>query len=401
MKKFFCYAICTFVLWSTQPYQMVAKKHNESFTLEQVNELLKDASSQATLMANELKNKPGALPRTLGENGNLIDNDYGWWCCGFFPGTLWLLSESQPENKKLREYAEMFTWRVGSVRNVKDNHDIGFMLNCSFGQAYRITGDQKYLPILFDGARNLSSRFMPKAGVTLSWNPNKKWKAPVIIDNMMNLELLEVVGKMQKNTYYLDIADSHAQTTIKNHYRPNYSTWHVIDYDPETGDILHRNTAQGFSDDSDWARGQAWGLYGYTMMYRETGNKLYLKQAKKVAKYLFSRTNMPEDLVPYWDYDCPDIPNTVRDASSAAIMASALIELSTLDKSCRKWRKVAEKQLRSLSSSAYRSQLGTNHGFILMHSTGSKPGNSEVDVPLSYADYYYVEALMRLKKLLK
>ena len=206
---------------------------------------------------------------------------------------------------------------------------------------------------------------------------------------------------MQKNTYYLDIADSHAQTTIKNHYRPNYSTWHVIDYDPETGDILHRNTAQGFSDDSDWARGQAWGLYGYTMMYRETGNKLYLKQAKKVAKYLFSRTNMPEDLVPYWDYDCPDIPNTVRDASSAAIMASALIELSTLDKSCRKWRKVAEKQLRSLSSSAYRSQLGTNHGFILMHSTGSKPGNSEVDVPLSYADYYYVEALMRLKKLLK
>ena len=163
-----------------------------------------------------------------------------------------------------------------------------------------------------------------------------------------------------------------------------------------------KTTHQGFSEDSAWARGQAWGLYGYVMMYRQTADPAYLAQAKKIASFLVKHPNMPEDMIPYWDFDSPDIPGDVRDASAGAIMASALLELSVLDKSkdSRLWYRTAVRQLISLSSEQYLAAAGTNGGFILKHSTGFKLRASEVDVPLSYADYYYVEALLRLKKLL-
>lgn len=386
------------------PCGTLAKKSDtdSQMTLAQIDKALDFATEQALFMARFLKDKDGQLPRCT-KNGVLETLGYNWWCSGFYPGLLWMLSENKPDNKELREYAELYTKRVEGARNITNNHDVGFMLNNSFGKAYRITGDEKWFEPVRDGARHLADRFMPAAGVTRSWEPNKKWKNPVIIDNMMNMEILEDVGKKDGIQQYIDIANTHAHTTMKNHYRPNYSTWHVLDYDSNTGEILHRNTAQGYSDDSDWARGQMWGLYGYTMMYRETKNKDYLKHAQKIANYLITRSNWPEDKIPYWDFDCPDIPNTVRDASSAAIMASALIELSTFDKknNAKRWLDFATEQLTSLSSPAYTAKYGENGGFILMHSTGSLPAKSEVDVPLTYADYYYVEALLRLKKLLK
>lgn len=406
MKQQYLTVICFIAILISTSQNTFAKKDNVSvnnlMTLSQVNRALNSATEQALFLARSLKDKEGQLPRSIDNNGILLTKDFSWWCSGFFPGVLWMLYENQPSNKELRELAELFTKRVEGARNVTNNHDVGFMLNNSYGHAYRITGDEKWFEPLRDGAKHLADRFMPGAGVTRSWEPNKKWKNPVIIDNMMNLELLENVGKKDGIKRYIDIANTHAHTTMKNHYRPNYSTWHVIDYDANTGEILHRNTAQGYADESDWARGQMWGLYGYSMMYRETKKKEYLKQAQKVANYLTTRSNWPEDKVPYWDFDCPDIPNTVRDASSAAIMASALIELSTLDKksNAKRWLSFAEQQLKSLSTAAYTAEIGKNGGFILMHSTGSLPAKSEIDVPLSYADYYYVEALLRLKKIL-
>lgn len=400
-------SLCLIVLLSILPSQLSAKvkiSDQERQELTQMIETaLAGARSQSLLMAHNLEVLDGKLPRTIDAQGRLVTADCYWWCSGFFPGLLWMLSEDCPQEPQLRQYAELFTRRVEPVRKVTDNHDIGFMLGCSYGHAYRITGDEYYMTILSEGAHNLSTRFMPAAGVTKSWGTSSRWTNPVIIDNMMNLEILELVGKKEGNQEYLKIADSHAQTTMKNHYRPDFSTWHVVDYDSETGKVVKKVTAQGFSDESAWARGQAWGLYGYTMMYDQTGNKKYLKQARNVANYLTTRSNIPEDAIPYWDYDCTDIPNTPRDASSAAITASAYLLLSQLDKkssTAQRWWDMALRQLRSLASPAYTAYPGSARGFILLHSTGSLPAKSEVDVPLTYADYYYVEALLRLKKMI-
>ena len=167
-------------------------------------------------------------------------------------------------------------------------------------------------------------------------------------------------------------------------------------HDPETGKVLHRHTAQGYAHESAWARGQAWALYGYTVCYRYTKNKAYLEQAEKIAAYLFSHPRMPEDLVPYWDFDAPNIPNEPRDASAAAIIASALYELN--DYSKNNYRKTADRIMESLSSPAYTAKPGENGNFILMHSVGSIPHGSEIDEPLVYADYYFLEAMERRTK---
>ena len=211
-----------------------------------------------------------------------------------------------------------------------------------------------------------------------------------------------LAGRETGDSSLVNIALSHAETTLRNHFREDGSSWHVVSYNPETGDVELRQTHQGYSDDSAWARGQAWGLYGYTMMYRLTGRQEFLDQARKIAVFIADNPNLPEDGIPYWDFDAPDIPDALRDASAGAIMASAFLELSTLDKSgdSGRWRALAEKQLRSLASPAYLAKPGTNGGFILKHSVGHLGKGSEVDVPLSYADYYFLEALGRLEKLL-
>ena len=362
---------------------------------------LERAETQAVILAKNLQDKDAVLPRTW-EDGQLKTTTYSGWVSGFFPGVLWMLYE-ETGRQDFRNYAEEFTARVEPARKLTNTHDLGFMLMSSFGQGYRLTGNPHYLEVIHEGTDSLLTRWNPSLGVMMSWNPNGKWKYPVIIDNMMNLEMLCFCSHAFGDSRYEDIAVTHSKTTIKNHFREDASTWHVVSYDPETGGVQVKNTSQGYSDNSAWARGQSWGLYGYTMMYRETHDKVFLEQAIKIARFLRDHPNLPSDKVPCWDYNAPGAPNTQRDASSAAIMASALIELSQLDPGpeAAGWLDLAIKQLRTLSSSEYLAEPGEQEGFILKHSVGSLPGKSEVDVPLTYADYYYIEALLRLKRLVR
>jgi hypothetical protein len=320
------------------------------------------------------------------------------WTSGFFPGELWFLYEETKKNY-WKTQAKNFTANIEKEKTNGGTHDMGFKIYCSFGQGYRLTKDAHYKDVIIQSAKTLSTRFNPKVGVIRSWDHHKEqWNYPVIIDNMMNLELLFEATKLSGDSLFYKIAVSHAKTTMKNHFRPDYSSYHVVDYDTATGGVRKKQTAQGYSDESAWARGQAWGLYGFTMCYRETKNKLFLDHAEHIASFILHHPNLPKDLVPYWDFNAPNIPNEPRDASAAAIMASALYELSTYSKNKNEYRKAADKIIESLTN-YYRSGVGEHKGFILLHSTGTKPSNSEVDVPLIYADYYYLEALLRMKKL--
>ncbi|MFD0765170.1 glycoside hydrolase family 88 protein [Mucilaginibacter lutimaris] len=342
-------------------------------------------------------NKPNLLsPRTV-ENGKLTIVSPKDWCSGFFAGNLWFLYE-YTGNKYWMEQAIPFTAGMEQEKNNTGTHDLGFMVYNSVGNAYRLTHEQKYRDDIIQAAKSLVTRFNPTIGCIKSWDHAKQWQFPVIIDNMMNLELLFEATRLSGDSSFYKIAVTHANTTLKNHYRPDNSSYHVINYDPQTGQVLNRQTAQGFADSSAWARGQAWGLYGYTMCYRETKNRVYLQQAEKIARYIFSHPQMPADLIPYWDFDAGKLGNQPRDASAAAIAASALYELSIFSKNARSYKSTADKIMNSLATK-YQAQPDSARGFLLLHSTGHKPANSEIDVPIIYADYYYLEALLRQKRL--
>ncbi|OOQ56529.1 glycoside hydrolase family 88 protein [Mucilaginibacter pedocola] len=351
-----------------------------------------------TAKAKAAATKPNIFsPRALSANGDLVLVNSRDWCSGFFPGNLWFLYEYTGD-KYWKEQSEPFTTVMEAEKINTGTHDLGFMVYNSVGNAYRLTHEDKYKADIIAAAKSLVTRFNPTIGCIKSWDFNKAWKFPVIIDNMMNLELLFEATKLSGDSSFYKVAVAHANTTMKNHFRADNSSFHVVDYDPETGQVAHRQTHQGFADSSAWARGQAWGLYGYTLCYRETGNKIYLQQAEKIAKYIFSNPQMPADLVPYWDYDAAKLGNQPRDASAAAIAASALYELSTFSKNGKAYKKTADKILNSLSSN-YQPQPDSARGFLLLHSTGHKPANSEIDVPIIYADYYYLEAALRQKRL--
>jgi len=340
----------------------------------------------------------GKLPRSFDSLKNeLIVSGSEWWCSGFYPGTLWYLYE-YTKDEALKAEAIRSTALLEKEKNNKGTHDLGFMLYCSYGNGYRLTKDDAYKNIMITGARSLSTRFNPTIGCIKSWNSNSRWQFPVIVDNMMNLEFLCEMTKLSGDSSFYKVAVAHANTTIKNHYRSDFSSYHVIDYDTITGKKIKGYTAQGAFDESAWARGQSWGLYGFTMMYRETHKKEYLDEAINIANFLLHHKNMPADKIPYWDYDAPDIPNTYRDASAAAILCSALLELARYsDKTLQKeYMDVAITILKNLSS-FYRTTGGANGGFILKHGVGHLPAKSEVDVPLTYGDYYFIEALVRYK----
>ena len=335
-------------------------------------------------------------PRTFdhGQIRLVSSND---WTSGFFAGNLWFLYEYTGDTK-WRQAAVMSTEKLEKEKNNTHTHDLGFMLYCSYGNGFRLTDNPKYKDVLLQGAKSLSTRYNEKVGCIKSWESRGEWQFPVIIDNMMNLEFLFWATKATGDSSFYNIAVSHADTTMKYHFRPDFSSYHVVNYDSITGKVISRQTAQGAADSSAWARGQSWGLYGYTLMYRETGKKKYLEQAQQIADYILKR--LPTDFVTYWDYDAPGIPNEPRDASAAAIASSALFELSTyVDKALAKtYYSVAEKILLSISSPEYLANSGENGLFLLKHSVGHKPAKSEMDVPLIYADYYYIEALLRYNK---
>ena len=397
---------------------------------ELTDRVFKVAEQQAVLLASQLDSN--TTPRTF-QADTLVTGKLRWWCSGFFPGTLWYIYEYTGDDA-IRDLALRETSKIEALKYRTDDHDIGFQINCSFGNQYRILGDEYCRDVLLTAARSLATRFNPAVGCTKSWN-NRRYSFPVIIDNMMNMELLVRAYKFYGEEELLDIAKTHSNTTMKNHFRDDYSTFHLVDYDPETGDVLRKITVQGYEDWSAWSRGQAWALYGYTMMYDLTRERSYLSQAENVAAMLLKR--LPADGVPYWDFDAAELlqgkpyseeaaqalkaaqasengldrawagevdGKILRDASAGAIMSSAFIQLSQLtsDKSlAEKSLAMALTQIRTLASDEYLAAPGTNGGFLLKHSVGHYHGNSEVDVPLTYADYYFLEALLRYRALYK
>ena len=397
MKRslFICFISCVFVLMSCTS----SKKLSSKPQLVQIfNNNFQDAAAQSKVM---MKNLPAdRFPKTYDPaTGKFETSNSEWWCSGFYPGTLLYLYE-ETKDRALYNEAMRILKPLEKEQYNKTTHDLGFMMYCSFGNANIIDPKPAYKDILVNSARSLSSRFDPTVGCIRSWgNSNDKNNFLVIIDNMMNLELLFWATKATGDPSFYNIAVTHANTTIKNHFRPDFSSYHVLEYDPNTGTVKKKRTAQGAADESAWARGQAWGLYGFTVMYRETKDKKYLVQADHIANFILDHPNLPADKIPYWDFNAPGIPNALRDASAGAIIASALLELSKYaDKALsKKYFSAAETILQSLSTDQYKAAAGTNGGFILKHSVGNIPGKSEVDVPLTYADYYFVEAMKRYK----
>lgn len=385
----------------------------ENDTRQFVAENTAYAGKQTTYLLNTLGAPDGTnYPRTLTPEKGLVTTTENDWTPGFFPGSLWYLYELTGDTC-WRNRAEAWTYPLEKMKTFTGNHDIGFVLYCSYGNALRLAPRPGYQEILITAARSLCTRFDEKVQAIRSWNYRQGWDGsewfyPVIIDNMMNLELLLYAYKATGDRTYYDVATAHANTTLKNHFRADGSSYHVVNYDPATGLVLHRATCQGYSDNSTWARGQAWAIYGYTMMYRETGIRTYLDAARKFTGYYLSR--LPDDCVPWWDFDAGQdgyIPQgdsyalrsdkLVKDASAAAIVCSALFELGELANE-KAYIQAAERMLRTLASPEYRAPESENGGFLLRHCTGSFPHRSEIDVPLVYADYYFLEALIRYKR---
>lgn len=329
-----------------------------------------------------------------------VTNDKLIWTSGFYPGVLWYAYDVTG-NEKWKKEAIKRTEVFEDFKNITEHHDIGFMMFPAYGNGYEIGGKKEYKDILLTSASSLASRFNPNVGTIRSWS-NKmhpRWKQHItIIDNMLNLELLFWAAKNGGDKKLYDIAVKHAETTMKNHFRKDLTSWHVLEYDSINGNVLNHHTKQGFADDSRWSRGQAWGVYGYTMVYKETKDKKFLDFAQKLAdKYI---SLLPEDMVPAWDFDVQGNPKEEKDASAAAVVASALMDLSTFvenKEDQERYFNAGVKMLSSLGSEKY-SAVGKADSFLL-HSTGAKSLGHEIDVALIYADYYYIEALSRLKKI--
>lgn len=353
------------------------------------------AAQQAALMDSLAP--ADCFPASWEHDGTTRYNSVKGWISGFFPGNLWYLYEYTGDSRWL-EAARRRTAQLEPLRHNNQTHDVGFMVGCPCSLAHRLTRDNYYRQLMIDASEALITRFDPRVGVIRSWNNKDKAENPyrVIIDNMMNLEMLFWASKHTGDPVYRDVAVRHADITMQNHFRDDASSFHVVSYNDD-GTVESRGTFQGYSDSSAWARGQAWGLYGYTMCYRETGDAKYLKHAERIAGFIMHHPNTPADRIPYWDYDAPNIPDAPRDASAAAVISSALFELSTMvpEAEGRKYFDYAETLLMNLSSDAYLAGKGTNGGFILMHSVGHLPADSEIDTPLNYADYYYLEAIGR------
>ncbi|KAA6329298.1 Unsaturated glucuronyl hydrolase [termite gut metagenome] len=362
---------------------------------------LENAASQYLYMKNKL-NESDRFPKTYNKYvDRLQTSGSDWWCSGFYPGTLFYLYEETGKQELFDEGVRMLTLLEKEQFNV-NTHDIGFMMYCSYGNADRISPCPAYRETLINSAKSLITRFNPKVGCIKSHNRGEN-DFVVIIDNMMNLELLFRATQITGDSIYHRIAVAHANTTLKNHFRSDGSLYHGINYHPETGEVVYYQAGQGYSEQSVWARGQAWGIYGYTMAYRYTKDQRYLNTAIELVNLVINHPNMPSDLIPYWDFNAPEIPNTLRDASSAAIICSGLLELAQyIDQPMSsKYINDARTIISTLSSPEYTADQETNGGFILKHSVGNVSSMTELDVPLTYADYYYIEALKRYKALQK
>ena len=367
-----------------------------------INNDINFSTRQYSLMLQQIGREGKVrIPKTIDKLGRMVYIPIDDWCSGFFPGSLCYLYQLTNDKSWLLQ-SKRFTEALDSIQYLTWHHDVGFMIGSSYLNIYRLNPNKAYKKAIIQTAKSLCTRFRKKAGVIQSWNVDRGWQSkrgwtcPVIIDNMMNLELLFEATRLSGDSTYWKVAVSHANKTLENQFRKDGSCYHVVDYDPNKGAVLHRQTAQGYADNSAWARGQAWAVYGYTVCYRYTHDRKYLDQAVKTLNFVMQNPNLPDDLIPYWDFDAPNIPNEPRDVSSAACIASALYEMNNYLPD-NGYTSLADRIIRSLSSPEYRAPLGKNGCFLLMHSVGSIPHNNEIDVPLNYADYYFLEALTRRK----
>ncbi|MCL4641921.1 MAG: glycoside hydrolase family 88 protein [Pseudosphingobacterium sp.] len=388
--------------------------------LDFVEENLVYASAQLDVLLKAANEVDTLYPRTLENDGTLRLTNRFEWTSGFFPGMLWYVYEGNRQDQ-IKQEAIRWTEKLNDLQYFTEHHDLGFMLYCSYGNGFRLTGNNQYRELLVQGAKSLATRFSAKTGSIKSWNGFGSWdgkhryKFPVIIDNMMNLELLFFASKVTGDPSYRQLAIKHAETVMKNQLRPDFSCFHIVCYDPENGAVLSKETGQGYADNSTWARGQAWGIYGFTMAYRETGDPRFLTTANRMADFYINHPNLPSDKVPYWDFNANQVgympgpkskakatPTNYRDVSAAAVATSAFLELSRLNTGAvaEKYLAAATTILHALASPVYRAPVGANGGFLLRHSVGSIAHGVEIDVPLVYADYYFLEALNRYKQIL-
>lgn len=387
MKRFILVYFVLIVLFSC----------SNNSTKQKDGRLLQELDAQLTFFA-EQTDFPKKVARSYSEDEGYKQASFKDWTSGFPAGSMWLMYEFSGD-EKWKEFAVKNTEKLDGFQFRTNTHDLGFIGFCSYGNGYRLTGNEKYKKVILQASETLIKRFDKNIGCIRSWDWGD-WQYPVIIDNMMNLEMLFWASKETGDPKFATIAISHADVTMKNHFRDNMSSWHVVSYDTTNYEVDVKQTHQGLNDDSAWGRGQAWGLYGYTVMFRETGDEKYLEQASNIADFILS--NLPEDKVSYWDFNDPKIPDALRDVSAASITASALFELGTYEvKHKADYLKTANEILASLNSEKYRAKFGTNGGFLLLHSVGNMPRNSEIDVPINYADYYYLEALKRQGKIKK
>lgn len=394
MKNHFISIILIILIISVScKFQVEEKMNWPEFIDEQIQFAVDQYREMDAILPDSL------APRTF-ENGELITSGTSWWCSGFYPGSLWYLYEYTGD-ESLKEIAERRTMALEKEMYNRGTHDLGFMLFNSFGNGYRLTNSEEYKEILLTGAESLISRYNDKVGCIKSWDYGD-WQFPVIIDNMMNLEYLFWASDDAGRKDYYTKSVSHADKTMKNHYRPDYSSFHLVDYDTLTGEVIGKKTVQGYSDESTWARGQAWGFYGFVSVYRITGNERYFEHAVHIASFLLNHPNLPLDGIPYWDFDAPNLPEVKRDASAGAIMASAFLDLSAFveENDSANYVDQAKKIIRSLATEYRAVEAGENGNFIVKHSVGHYSAGIEVDVPLSYADYYFIEAILRLKKII-
>ena len=394
--------VCTIILFMSS-----CKQKEENTTVEvplttTIDSTLYHAAEQYKFLGKQIE--AGEYPKTYyADKDELETSNSGWWCSGFYPGSLLYLYEAVGDSA-IRDAAIATFDDLQKEQFNTHTHDLGFMMFCSFGNALRLDKNPEYEQILINSAKSLSTRYNDTVQAIRSWdshpaNHATEEEMAVIIDNMMNLELLFWATKVTGDSTYYNIAETHANTTIKNHFREDNSSYHQLIYRESDGSVRAKITAQGAADSSAWARGQAWGLYGYTVMYRETRDTVYLEQAQKIADFILQHPHLPEDMIPYWDFNAPNIPDAERDSSAGAIIASALLELSQYTEGDRaeKYLASSETILRSLLTPEYIAETGQNGGFLLKHGVGHKPANSEVDVPLSYGDYYLIEAMLRYK----
>lgn len=371
-------------------------KTEEDVLAKKIDDTLLVASKQYEHLMQILPE--GRYPKTYhAKEDKLETSRSGWWCSGFYPGSLIYLNENA-ENPVFQKEIERVLADLKQEQFNTTTHDLGFMMYCSFGNAERLNPSAENKDILMNSAKSLASRFNDTVGCIKSWDSSND-DYLVIIDNMMNLELLFWASKHSNDPKYYNIAVTHADSTMKHHFRKDGSSYHVLNYNKNDGSVKQKRTAQGYSDESAWARGQAWGLYGYTVMYRETKDQKYLDQANKIAGFVLNHPNMPKDMVPYWDFNAPNIPDALRDSSAGAIMASALLELKHYVDSdlANTYKTAAKTMISTLTSEEYIAKNGTNGGFLLKHGVGHIPEKSEIDVPLTYGDYYLIEAMLRYK----